>query len=257
MRLKIPDIMLIFLTIFFLPSVTSAQMTVTLVSDPFPPYVTGVADGTSPTGGVSVEILKKIFERIENVTLEMKLYPWKRAMAYAMKGQVDGIWMIIKNKERMQVLDYTDPLLELRAYLWYLNSRYPDGVTWETLSDLVPYRIGAVRGYEFAGSLYKAQKQGIPLNIETVTNEEQNFSKLLNGRVDIIPAHESVAYEQIKRHGWEGKLGYTAKLFDNTVVYIGISKKSPAKDLIPQINQIINELNADGTIEKILQIPGK
>jgi polar amino acid transport system substrate-binding protein len=245
--------MLIVLTLLCLSFAASAQMTVTLVSDPFPPYVTGKANATSPTGGVTVEILNKIFERIDNVRLELKLYPWKRALQYAFDGKVDGIWMVIKNKERMQFLDYTEPLLEMRAYLWFLNSRYPDGITWETLSDLVPYRIGVVRGYDYADALYEAQKQGIPLKIEAVTREEQNFLRLVNDRVDIIPAHEAIAYEQIKKHGWQDQLGYAAKLFDQTVVYIGISKKSPAKDLIPKINQAITELNADGTIEKILR----
>jgi len=147
----------IFLILLCASSAASAEASVTsvkLVPDPWPPYVIG-EEGNSPAGGVTVEILTKIFERLENVILEMKLYPWKRALNYAVEGDVDGIWMVVKNEERIQVLEFTEPLLEARALFWYLRSRYPDGIRWETLADLAPYRIVVVRGYEYTKPLFQ------------------------------------------------------------------------------------------------------
>lgn len=246
-------IVLILVTLLSASSAASAQTSVTLVTDPWPPYVIG-NDGESPTGGVSVEIVRKIFERLEDVKLEMKLYPWKRALNNAVEGEADGIWMVMKNEERMKVLEFTEPLLESRAFYWYLRSRYPDGIKSEKVADLLPYRIGVVRGYEIAKPLYEAQKQGIQLKIDDVTSEKQNFLKLVNNRVDIIPSHETVAYEQIKQNGWKDILAHTEKPIETTVFYIGFSKKSPAKSLIPKINKILGQLKTDGTVDRILQM---
>ncbi len=162
--------------------------------------------------------------------------------------------MVLKTEERMQVMEFSEPLFESRALLWYLRSRYPDGIHWEAMGDLAPYTIGVVKGYEIAKPFYDARRQGVPLEIVDVVRVEQNFLKLLSSRIDLVAANEMVAYELIKQYGWEGKLANIERPIETSVFYIGFSKKSPARVLIPEINCKIKDLHTEGMIENVLKM---
>ena len=47
--------------------------------------------------------------------------------------------MVIKNKGKDAASGLHRAIAGNAGHIWwFLNSRYPDGITWETLSDLVP-----------------------------------------------------------------------------------------------------------------------
>ncbi len=240
------------LTLFLAPYTISAVTRITLVTDPWPPYVTGNS-GYEPTGGISVKILNRIFAQIETVELKLMLYPWKRALQRSIDGDDDGIWMVFKNKKRLEVLDFTEPLFVSKAYLWYLHENHPKGIHWISMKDLIPYSIGVVSGYEIAKPFYEAKQNDIPLHIEEVVEEKQNFLKILAGRIDLTASNEVVAMEIINANGWKGRFNHIERPIETSTFYIAFCKKSPAVKFIPQINTAINKLKADGTLARLLE----
>ena len=108
----------------FLSSRTFAKdKVVTFCEDPFPPYAIG-KQGLPPTGGISVEILINIFERIDGYEASFMLEPWKRCLRSIKIGKTDGYMQGIYNKERAEYLVVSDPFELAASKLYYLKSRY-------------------------------------------------------------------------------------------------------------------------------------
>jgi hypothetical protein len=61
-----------------------------------PPYTYGELSLKPPKGAV-VEALEYLFKHVE---IKLTLYPWKRALAMAKEGVVDGLMLTIETAER-------------------------------------------------------------------------------------------------------------------------------------------------------------
>lgn len=233
-------------------SASFAKNIITLGTAHYPPYTIG-EEGGNLTGGLELDIINEINNRLDDVELQVVVYPFKRGHQYAMDGKIDGFWLIVETEEHKKYLTFSVPLREDRASFWYLRSRYPEGISWDTLSDLLPYSIGVVSGYSVNRHLLDALNQGLPLKLDFTGTVDQNFLKLLEGRLDIAIFHDEVACSLIEKNKCEGRLANMEKPIEISPFHIGFSKKSPAVNFIPRINQVILELKSEGFIEKILK----
>ena len=123
---------------------------------------------------------------------------------------------------------------------------------WETLEDLKNYRIG--------GNLENRSTDVLTQNnikIELVPSEEQNFKKLLAGRIDATPSSIFVGYYIINKLFPKSK----AMIFTNTTkqllpengVYLLIPKKHPkAKELIDIFDKAFDKLVKSGMYDKLV-----
>ena len=85
--------------------------------------------------------------------------------------------------ERAQEHFYSDSLLEETAVWFHLKGTQFD---WKKLEDMAGLRIGAVRGYTYTKRFYELIEQGV-LQVEFVADDEQNYRKLMLGRIDVVP----------------------------------------------------------------------
>ena len=69
-------------------------MTISLVEDPWPPYIEG-RTGEPASGGKLVELYRELFRRIEGVEVEYLLMPWKRALVEVELGRQDGFLKLL------------------------------------------------------------------------------------------------------------------------------------------------------------------
>ena len=77
---------------------------------------------------------------------------------------------------------------------------------------------------------------------------------LMAGRVDAVMANESVGYALLKQFDWQDQVVITDKsLLPERKYYMGFSKISDAGKYIPQINKILAEMKANGTIDKLVK----
>ena len=243
---------MLLMTAFSTHAAAESVMTISLVEDPWPPYIEG-RTGEPASGGKLVELYRELFQRIEGVEVEYLLMPWKRALVEVELGRQDGIMALFKSPERVEVMDFTAPIFTGRTMLWYAPSRYPEPLDWETMDDLKAYNIVVLRGSAMADPLREALDRGVPLSIIEVNSHQQQFELVLRGRADIAPLTEVVGYHLLDQDGLNGAMVPMEKpLSSGDVYYMAFSKKSPARELIPRINAIIDDMQNEGLISRFL-----
>ena len=227
-----------------------AEQTVLLVGDPWPPYVIGKM-GEDATSGVAVEIVKKIFSQIDGVMVRFPLIPWKRALREVQEGQSDGIGMLLKIPERQIYMLYTDALVTGESLIWSATGETAARFEWTSIEDLHGLRVGITQGYSYGEILDRSFENGDVIAVSAPT-VERLFEMLANGRINLALANDAVGYSLARKYPQAGILP-SIRPVNTETFFIGISRKSPAVKLVPMINQAIERLRADGSIERIVR----
>ncbi|HPO50094.1 MAG TPA: transporter substrate-binding domain-containing protein [Spirochaetota bacterium] len=239
-------IILIILNLFYLYGDEIKK--ITFVEDPWPPFAIG-KELTEPTEGYAVELNKEIFKRL-NIKVEFELLPWKRCLAMNQTGQVDGIMLLTKNKEREEFLDYSDVVIEDRDLVWYLASR-EQPIEWSNFEDLKEYQIGRSFGFNYGDDFNNASVK-YKFIIDEAKDDETNFKKLLLSRIDLFICNETATISIIKKNEiFKGKFKYSTKPLKKVQFYIAFSKKSMARSLLPKVNKTIAQMKKENLINKI------
>ncbi len=227
------------------------QSTVVICDSNNPPYAIGKDDGHPPTGGTVVELVRRVFEEIDDAKVDIRLQPWLRCLAAARSGKVDGVLKLIPKPERAEYLDFTDPLYDSVQRFFYLKKSFPDGVHWETVADLAPYTLGVAEGSSYGPVVDEAIEKRI-VRVESAMDDIVNFQKLLKGRIDLVPNNEVLARAGIEALDAVGLIVGTEQVTSSSPVCLGFSKSSSGKALIPKFNQALAKLKASGEAEAIL-----
>lgn len=234
------------------PAAAQETNEVTLVGDSWPPYIYGDVGGEAK-GGVGVELLHEIFRRIDTVQLRFPLVPWNRALRAVEQGTHDGIGILLKTDEREQYMDYTEEVFRSFNTFWYTKKKFPDGFNWENYKDFAPYTIGLIQGHSYGKEFDQLVKIGA-LKTVSVSSADQLFAMLAKGRLDLVPANKLVGITYANALVNEGIIIQpTQKPSGIEIYYIAFSKKSSARHLIPQVNQVIRDLTEEGYITNLLE----
>ncbi|WP_163834221.1 substrate-binding periplasmic protein [Spartinivicinus ruber] len=212
-----------------------------------PPY-SYEAEGT-PTKGLSLSLMKGIFSYLD-VKMDFKLFPWKRCLIHMKNGTRDALTVLSINKERQQFLEFTEPHLEIKGYVYYSAAREKE-VSWNSFEDLKKFNIGVVAGFNYGTNFDQARKT-LSLNVNEVTRLSQNFEKLLLGRIDVMLANQAEAGEFIRLNPkYKGKIKHAEKPYIVYQYRMAFSKKSEKRYLIPKINSVIKSMRSNGELDKI------
>lgn len=246
-------LMPLLLTLYLSSASAESLMEITLLEDPWPPYITGET-GQPASGGTLIDLYKEVFKQIEGVKVNYYLMPWKRALIEAESGKQDGIMALFKTPERLEVMDFTAPIFTGRTMLWYSSEKFPGGLSWDTLEDLTPYNIIIERGSAMGKPLVDAKKNGIQLTLTEVNSHSQQFDMIGLGRGDIAVLTEIVGYHLIHKGSMNKTIVPMEKpLSADDIFYMAFSKKSPARKHIPQIDAIVAEMRKTGQLDRILR----
>ena len=222
---------------------------VVLADSPWPPYSVGEI-GRPAEGGLGVELIHTIFQKL-GVAVEIQLRPWNRVLKSAETGRVDGTSLLMKTPDREKFLLYTVPVFQARECLFYRTARLGE-FQWTSFKDLKGYKIGLVDGYTY-GPEFLAAVKSEALTTETAASAEMNFKKLFAGRIDFYLEDDVVARAVINNNqDYRQALSMAAKPVSTYDLYLSFSRLSPAAALVPQVNRIIEEMKADGAIDRIL-----
>lgn len=221
------------------------------VNTPYPPY--SVGDYGRPDGGSAVAITAEIFRRLD-IPVRQELHPWRRVLKMAETGQADGITLLMKTEQRTGFLSFTEPLFMAREVFYYRPDRL-GRFQWEKFVDLKPYRIGLVEAYGYSPDFLEAVKQ-LSLDVEYAASDRISFQKLHVGRIDLYLCNADMGNSLIaKNPKWQKSFLEQKKPVRVYPDYMAISRRSPAQKLLPRINQVILEMKADGTVDRLLNRP--
>lgn len=156
----------------------------------WPPYLSR----DLPEQGVIAHLIRDLL-RAEGYCVQFKFLPWPRAYAEAAAGKqaATAIWM--HKPEREADFLYSDALLDEQFVIFHLRSRAFD---WQTLDDLRGLRLGGGLEYSYGPEFDAAIADG-RLQMERVSSDQQNFDKLLRGRIDLYPQEINVGYFSLRQ----------------------------------------------------------
>ncbi|TVT71778.1 MAG: transporter substrate-binding domain-containing protein [Denitromonas halophila] len=113
--------------------------------------------------------------------VRVDLYPWARAYAMASSQPNVLIYLIARTPEREDRFKWAGELMRIKYHLYKLAAR--EDIVVDSLDAARPYRVGVMRSDVRQHYL---QRNGFAHLVESSGNEE-NFQKLLAGRVDLVP----------------------------------------------------------------------
>lgn len=240
MRINFLHILLILL--FFCTNIVAYEKKVTIVSTEFPPFTSKFLKNY----GYSTDIVIQSFEEV-GYKVEIKLYPWARALKLAKDGEVDGI-LAWHSPEREKWFAFSHPVIPQVVGFY---KRKSDTITFNSYEDLKSYKIGYVRGYAIPSVL-----KGLDLDISLVTRDEQNLQKLARKYIDLVLIYKSLAQHLIDKKYPE--LSKSIEWMEPAVAknknYVGFSKKAKNyEQKLKDFNLGITQLRKQGRVEKIIE----
>lgn len=211
---------------------------------PFTPNHFGLA-----TEGLSLALMQAIFSRL-GVAVEIELLPMERVLYSVKTGQSDGVTVISKNAERLEYLDFSEPLFAKRGYLYCRADRKPP-LAWRDYAELQGLRIGIVAGHNY-GDEFAAAASRFALKLVSVSQERQLFAMLMADRLDCFLCIDLTANHYLRDPAWAGRIIHAAKSYYDQDYHIGFAKKSAASRLLPSVNVVINQMRKDGAMDRLL-----
>lgn len=201
--------------------------------------------------GILIEILKEI-EKDLNASFSIETYPWARSykMALNNKGGIIGISM---NNERKKIFDYNKvPFFYDTMVLVVKKGKEFD---FNNIEDLQGKKIGYCRGCSFGKKFEEAKKYFIP--IETDDSREQRLTMVLHGKIDAaLLGPGEYALKKICKDSKKLEFSQFTILKKPLVIdpnYIAFTKELQQKELLNQIDTLLQQKIDNGTIDKIIQ----
>ena len=231
------------LVLFSLPGY--AAQAVTFSTGEWPPYTSE----KDPKARVLLTIVSEAF-KLENIDVQFEFYPWKRSIRSAEELKVEGTLPWSKSVKREEIYFYSEqPIIITRTVFFHLKSLE---VQWDTFEDLRKYKIGGNLGYR---STLVLEENNV--EVELVESEEQNFKKVLMGRVDLTPSSLFVGYHIINKLFPKSKAliftNTTKQLLPENGVHLLVPKRHPrAKEIIDTYNRGFDKLVQTGMYDKII-----
>lgn len=219
-----------------------------LTNGEWPPYLSE----TLPHYGLASRIVTEAFA-VQGIKVEYGFFPWPRSLALAQDGSWAGSAVWFKNEEREKDFYYSDPIIEVQYVFFHLKTFSFD---WQSYEDLAEVRIGATLEYDYGPAFTEAEQSG-QIKVERVPADEQNFDKLLAGRIDIFPLDLEVGLNMLQKNFTSEQIAlitYHPLPVRSDPGYLLLSKKVAGnEELIQVFNEGLQKLKESGQFEQFVQ----
>lgn len=227
-------------------SVAMAEQLV-VVTEAWAPYVyqdAGIAKG------FDYEVMVAVF-RDMGYTADCRFYPWKRCLRMVRSQEADAILDVGLNPERAKQMFFPDESIsESISVLFFLKGR-PDN--FKVLSDLTGMKIGTVLGY-----FYNQEIEDADYFIkEPVRDIEQNFKKLLAGRIDMFISNKHVGLFNAQNLGLLDRIDYSKNKISGGRNYVAFSLKPANKALATVFSAHLKTFKTTSRYRAIMQKYGQ
>lgn len=146
--------------------------------------------------GFSVEVVQAVFARM-GYALTIRQYPWARAQAMVYSGHLDGLLSAFYSEERAAKCYFPrEPLIQEK---WVLFVRKGDvgSLDFHGWDDFAGKRVGVVRGATVTPGFWRYVRAHS--NYDEASDDEEDFHKLVKGRVDYVVASQANGAYLIKQ----------------------------------------------------------
>ena len=187
-----------------------------LVTLEWPPY----AGQDMEDKGFVVDSIRKAFETVR-YSVQLSFRPWARALSETEFGIRDVAFPSYFSEERNKKFALVP--LDLTSDIGFMKIREDIPATYDSLSDLSPYRIGVVHGYVNRPDFDQAEG----LKKVPAYSDLDNFQRLINGKLDLVVMDRRVAGYIARRTGAKVKFTFLRPWLDSKRLYLAFSRHAP------------------------------
>lgn len=126
---------------------------------------------------------------LEGIKVEYGFFPWARGYALAAEGTWDGTLAWADTPSHRETFYMSDECTTIQEWVFYY--RVTDHFDWAELSDLNGLTVGITTGFVYSDAFEEIKKTGL-VKFEEASNDEANFRKLIDGRIDVFPLEKQV-----------------------------------------------------------------
>jgi polar amino acid transport system substrate-binding protein len=174
--------------------------------------------------------------------------PWKRVLFDLGSGKLDIIAGSLKTQQREKKFNFSDAVhfAELRVFV-RRDSRFD----FSQMSDLVGKTGGKVRGMSLGE---KADEYAFNnLVLDDVPSPKSLFQMIESGRLEYGIFYWSTGKQEIEKYNLTSTIEILPTAVATEGLYIAFSKNSQCQSQITLLNNEINQMKQDGSIEPIIQ----
>ena len=143
-----------------------------------------------------------------------------------------------------------EPLSESSSVLFHLKGK---PYAFAGLKDLKGLTIGTILGYKYSKEFLEAGY----FKREPVKTEEQNFHKLLHGRIDMLLTNKNVGLFTAKNMGVLDNVDYLLKPLSGGNNYLAFAKKPGSANLAEEFSVYLAEFKKTVAFRSILHRYGQ
>ncbi len=239
MRYQIKTAVVVFIFII-LSSNVFAETELIIVTGEIPPMISEQLENSFLT-----EIFQAVGREM-NVSFVFRFIPWKRCEIEIKQLRAWGAIPYVRTPEREEIYDFSERLYESGSVLFGYKT---GNISYTELRELKNYKIGGVSGYWYEKMFHDA---GIEL--EFVTNEEQNLRKLWGGRIDFAPMNETAGWHMIRNMNLEEIENFFTleKPLHVSDSFLMTSKLYPdGQELLSRFNTALRKIKENGVFQEI------
>ncbi|GAA3935524.1 hypothetical protein GCM10022277_35050 [Litoribacillus peritrichatus] len=223
----------------------SDSPTLQVVGAEFPPYFTD----KHKDHGILGLVLRAALSR-HGYHLEFKVKPFARAVEEVKTGRADILAATYKTPEREVLFHFSYPIIESEVLL--IKHSATD-IHYQTLEDLVSYRIGKIRRSSSTLNIDQLSN----LNIIQVNSYTQGLNMLLLDRIDLMIFNQLVLKHYLNSPSYSkkrSKLQTLTPALGKQKTYAAISKKiNNHQALSNTLNTTLETLSMNGQLERMIE----
>ena len=201
--------------------------------------------------GIDVDIIDLLMKKI-NVPYEIQLIKSDaRIQAQARSGKADMLILFSKKPSRIVYLIYPTQSYVNLTWNFFIQKKDEGRIQFNSLNDLKGLRIGATKDISYTPEFWNAG-----LNLQMVSRNDLQISKLLKNRIDAVPLNTINTLYEEKKRGTLAQLSYLPKPLKSKPYYNVFTRASNHPDkkrVMEEYDKIIKEMKKDGTIQSIFK----
>ncbi len=202
--------------------------------------------------GLDFDIFNAIIEEAKLEVTYTEL-PWKRHLQYIKTGEMDMAMGASYTDERAAYAWFSKPY-RVESVKLYVRKGHSSKIELSTLDDIMTsnYMIGVEGGYYYGKRYDELIKLAeFQSHISEVLDLEQNVYMLLKGHIDGFLVDPVTMSAFVEKYKLQGEFEVHSMPVYQDDIYIMLSKKSTNELLLTKINQAIETLKNNGTLDKI------
>lgn len=205
-----------------------------------------------PHGGFINHVASLAFAK-QGYTAIFEFYPWPRALEMVEYGTVHVSSYWFEDIQREKTCFYSAPINHETIVFFHRkdNPMKP----WKNLIELKGYRIGVTKEVAYTEGFSRLGRHGT-LKFYYSNTAEENFAKLLRGRVDIFPTAKLMGLQVLKSRFTpeeQEDIAHDRKSLTNSNGYLLFTKAHPrGRDLLKAFDLGLRQLHEDGTYDRLL-----